>query len=57
MPLKAGSSQATVSQNIREFSHGATYQKTAKKFGASKAHRQAIAVAMSTARKSRKGGK
>jgi hypothetical protein len=55
MPLKSGSSKGVISDNIREFSHGATYQKTAKKFGASKAHKQAIAVAFSNARKSRKG--
>lgn len=57
MPLKAGSSQAVVSQNIREFTGGKTYQKTQKKFGASKAHKQAVAVALRSARDSRKGGK
>ena len=54
MPLQPGSSQTVVSDNIREFSHGQTYQKTQRKFGASKAHKQAVAVALSNARKSRK---
>ena len=55
MPLKAGKSKAVVSQNISEFSHGQTFQKTQRKFGLAKAHKQAIAVAMSQKRKS--GGK
>ena len=53
MPLKKGKSQKTVSSNIREFSHGATFERTKAKFGASKAHKQAVAVAMSQARKSK----
>lgn len=51
MPLKAGSSQKVISQNIREFHTGDTYAKTKAKFGKAKADKQAIAVAMSTARK------
>lgn len=51
MPLKKGSSQATISQNIREFHTGKTYSATKAKFGKAKADKQAIAVAMSTARK------
>lgn len=55
MPLTPGKSPAVVSQNISEFSHGQTYQKTKRKFGLQKAHKQAIAVAMDKKRKS--GGK
>lgn len=51
MPLKKGSSQSTISSNIREFHTGDTYAKTKAKFGKAKADRQAVAVAMSTARK------
>jgi hypothetical protein len=53
MPLKKGSSKKTVSKNISEFHKGKTYEKTAKKFGKEKANKQAIAVALSTARKSK----
>lgn len=51
MPLKPGSSQKTISSNISEFHTGKTYAKTKAKFGKAKADKQAIAVAMSTARK------
>src|SRR5512143_1205216 len=51
MPLKAGSSQKVISSNIREFHTGDTYARTKAKFGKAKADKQAIAVAMSTARK------
>lgn len=54
MPLKAGKSKATVAANIREFHGGATFQKTKKKFGAAKANKQAIAVAMAKRRQSGK---
>jgi hypothetical protein len=54
MPLKKGSSRKTVSTNIREFHTGKTYAKTRAKFGKRKADKQAVAVALSTARKSRK---
>lgn len=56
MPLKKGSSQATISENISEFHKGATYGKTQEKFGKAKADKQAVAVALSTARKSGGGG-
>jgi hypothetical protein len=51
MPLKPGSGQKTVSRNIGELHHGETYRRTRRKFGAKKAHRQAIAIALSHARK------
>jgi hypothetical protein len=61
MPLKPGSSPETVSENIREFHHGNTYAHTEAKFGKKDADRQAVAVAMETARKSKRkrkrGGK
>lgn len=54
MPLKKGSSPATVSQNISEFHTGPTYQHTAAKFGKATANKQAIAAALSEARRSGK---
>ena len=56
MPLKPGSSKSTVSQNISEFHTGPTYEHTKAKFGKRKADAQAIAVAMSNARKYARGG-
>lgn len=53
MPLKKGSSKKTVSGNISEFHKGKTYAATKKKFGKKKADKQAVAVALSTARKSK----
>lgn len=54
MPLKPGKSKAIVSENIREFHGGKTYAKTAAKHGKKVANRQAVAVALSEARKSKK---
>lgn len=51
MPLKPGSSKKVVSQNISEFHTGKTYAHTEEKFGKEKADKQAIAVALSNARK------
>ena len=52
MPLTKGKSKKTISKNISEFHKGKTYSKTAKKFGKAKANKQAVAVALNTARKS-----
>lgn len=52
MPLKKGTSRKTISENIREFRKGETYARTARKYGTERAKRQAIAVALSQARKS-----
>lgn len=52
MPLKRGTSKETISKNISEFHKGETYKRTAAKYGEEKAKRQAIAVALSQARKS-----
>ena len=51
MPLKKGSSKKTVSKNISELHKGNIFKKTAKKFGKKKADKQAIAIALSTAKK------
>ena len=53
MPLKKGRSKKTVSSNISEFHKGKTYEATKKKFGKAKADKQAVAVALSTARRSK----
>lgn len=55
MPLKAGKSKATVSSNISEFHKGKTFAHTKAKFGAERANKQAVAVAMSKKRESKKG--
>jgi hypothetical protein len=57
MPLKKGKSRATVSQNIREFHTGKTYAHTAAKFGKKRADKQAVAVALNSARKSGGGSR
>lgn len=56
MPLKPGSSKKVISENISEFHGGKTYNATKAKFGKAKADKQAIAVALSTARKYGKAG-
>jgi hypothetical protein len=53
MPLKKGKSRKTISKNIREFHTGKTYAKTRARFGKKRANKQAVAVALSTARNSR----
>ncbi len=47
MPLKKGTSQKVVSENISELHKGKTYRKTAKKFGKDRANKQAQAIALS----------
>jgi hypothetical protein len=51
MPLKHGKSQSTISSNISELHKGGTYSRTRKKFGKKKANKQAIAIALSEARR------
>lgn len=51
MPLKPGSGSETVSDNIRELHGGKTYAHTRRKFGAGRANKQAVAIALSNARK------
>ncbi len=46
MPLKKGSSRATISSNISELEHSQT------KRGKARSHKQNIAIALSEARKS-----
>ena len=54
MPLRKGKSQATISENIKEFHTGKTYAHTKAKFGKKTADRQAVAAAESQARRSGK---
>ena len=51
MPLHKGKSSKTISKNISELHTGKTYSKTSKKFGKKKADKQAVAIALSEARK------
>lgn len=53
MPLLAGSSSDTVSANIDELEHGNVVGKTRRKFGKKRAQKQAIAIALKKAGKSR----
>jgi len=54
MPLKKGKSQKVISENISEFHKGGTYERTKAKHGKGVADKQAVAVAMETARRSKK---
>ena len=54
MPLKPGTSDSVVSENIRELHKGKTYARTEAKFGAKRAHRQSIAIALREKRESRR---
>jgi aminoglycoside phosphotransferase family enzyme len=54
MPLIPGSSKKVISENIAEFHHGNTYQRTMAKFGKKKADAQAVAASFSNARKGKK---
>ena len=52
MPLAKGEDVSTA---VSELHGGKTYAKTKKKFGKKKADKQAVAVAMDTKRKGKKG--
>lgn len=54
MPLAKGRSKATVSKNIAELHSGKTYAKTEAKSGKTAANKQAVAIALSKAGKSKK---
>jgi hypothetical protein len=53
MPLKKGSSKETVSANIEELHRGDTYARTKSKYGKKKADKQAVAIALAEARRSK----
>lgn len=53
MPLKPGASRKTVSSNIRELHEGRTYEHTLMEYGKRKADKQAVAIALSEARKTK----
>ena len=57
MPLKHGASDTIVGQNIAELHGGKTYARTKRKHGKATADRQAIAIAMKEAGRSRNKGK
>lgn len=52
MPLKKGTSRKTISENIAEFHDSEQYKKTKAKSGKERADKQAVAVALETARAS-----
>jgi hypothetical protein len=52
MPLKTGTSQATVSKNIKEIHKGPRYEKIKRKHGKEVADESAIAAAMRKRRES-----
>lgn len=54
MPLRKGSSSKTISRNISELHSGKTFAHTANKFGKAKANKQAVAIALSEARRTGK---
>jgi len=54
MPLSKGKSQKAISNNIKELHSGKVYEKTKHKRGKEVADRQAVAIALTTARKSKK---
>lgn len=54
MPIRPGSGKSTVSRNISELHSGEQYARTRKKFGKRKANKQAVAIALSEARKSKR---
>jgi len=54
MPLRPGSSNDVVSSNISELHGGKTYAKTKRKYGKKKANKQAVAIALSKRRESKR---
>lgn len=54
MPLKQGSSRATIMGNIAELHGGKTYARTAAAHGKTTADKQAVAIAMKAAGKSKR---
>lgn len=54
MPLKSGASRGTIAGNIAELHKGGTYARTKAKHGKRTADRQAVAIALSEARNSKK---
>jgi len=54
MPLSKGSSQKTISSNIKELHAGPNYAKTKAKHGPDVANKQAVAIALAEARKPKK---
>jgi hypothetical protein len=53
MPLKSGTTQKVISENIRELHQGKTFARTQRKFGKKRADKQAVAIALHQARKKR----
>lgn len=51
MPLKPGKSRAVISENIKELHSGKTFAHTEEKFGKLRADKQAVAIALTNARK------
>ncbi len=54
MPLHKGKSDKVISENIKELHTGKTFEHTKEKFGVDRANRQAIAIALNQAGKSKK---
>jgi hypothetical protein len=54
MPLRSGTSRATVSENIKELEHGKVVGKTRRKYGKKRAQKQAVAIALNKKRESRR---
>lgn len=54
MPLEKGRSNKVVSDNIKELHKGKTYAKTEAKYGKKRADKQAVAIALHEAGRSKK---
>jgi hypothetical protein len=52
MPIKSGSSQKVIGENIRELKSGPQYKQTVREHGRVVAHKQAVAIALEQARQS-----